>query len=1244
MKTIRLQLLIVAFLTIGLNTLQAQTANKKDRALWGSIAVPPGSGAINLGDYRDANNKVLLTWRMLPGDTEDTAFNLWRKTDDSDTWTCVNDALKTGTKGIKGTNYQHAPLSTITGDIHYRLTYADPTKTGDAMTCDDYIGEYTMKMEQATKKVPYVSIKLQSTDDCSDYPSVFTYEANDCSVGDLDGDGQLEIVVKRLLNGGTPDNSDTDPRAKHVIVWDAYKLDGTMLWRVKSGPNIIVGNSSSVMLGDLDGDGCAEFVLKTGEGTVFGDGKEIGDTDGDGITDYRKNWDSHYTGDHDGKYGGPEYFSVVDGKTGREMARGNFIARGPEGQTPAQWVANSAANSLSWGDGYWKRANSLRMGLAQFTGRGMQIFLGRGVYARTVVEGWDYKPGTPDGQWQLEGSLTRLWKFDSSVSGGHWSNVNGEWKKDRAKNKDGKTNSAYAGQGNHAFNVADLDGDGLDEVMYGSCAFDNDGTGLWSTGLGHGDANHVGVFQKGFAGLQVYHCLEGGVTEVALHDAKTGAVIWDVRAATAGDQGRCMVADVDPTSPGCEFWKYGNELFDQNGQPLMNSAGTDRAKESSCNAGIWFDGYLNRQMINEHIINSYSHGRTFTMYRYEGEAVFNNGTKSNPGWYGDMLGDWREEVICPDATKTDHINIFSTWYPTEHRIPWLMTDHTYYMQAIHENVGYNQPTNVGYFLGSDYTSDAEIWAAAAKAEANRLAALEQTLANQNNEQGVVEPDAVVYERGYETAWTSTDVADGEWMGTNTTVDSESHILVMSETGQNGTRVVTRALELAENAIITLEAQICFGGGGSYNNNGTFKFGDNFEITSAPRNQSTEVKLNGEQAKSFTLSAVDELLTIHLVVNTLDNSITALSVAGSDTTYLSLADIDEDLRRFASGTDFASLTLQAVRAGSGGASVTIKKVKVQQEVQSVSSIYTYTVNYKEGGNIVKTVTGSGTEGTPIPVLKVFNGEGVYAGQRFLTVGDVPSWTISTTEANNVKSVTVRKLYATTLNVYRVLDGVKEADPFVTKQLKETDDKVANWVYTFPRCVKIGDVWYEATLKDGKYGEEGTFTDDALEKTVEYSSDAAIVGFWDESHNGTIDNLDYSGGSMNTYWKETNIGSLEAGIYEMTAMQIGNYGSMLYSGFVSADEKGTLLAEFGNNRRTQTFELTEPADGIRLYSPTNGRMDYVLMRYVGPSTGISDVRSKTDNVKSCLYDLQGRKIGSAEAKKGLYIMQGKKLIVK
>ena len=716
------QLLTLALALAATLTANATNTSTEDRKLWGSIAVAPSSGAINLGDYTSANNKVLLTWRMLPGDDGTEEFNLWRKMGEG-SWSCVNDAFKTGNKGIKATNYQHSPMSTITGDIYYRLTYNDGQKSPD-----NYIGEYVMKKEQAEAKVPYISIPLKSTEDVSgeQYANIFKYQANDCSVGDLDGDGKMEVVVKRLLTyydadgnitGTSEGAGDSDKRAKHIAIFDAYQLDGTFMWRVMSGPNIIAGNSINFAVADLDGDGCCEVVTKTGEGTIFGDGKEIGDTDGDGKTDYRDVWPAgHYTGDGPKGYGGPEFFSVIDGKTGRELARNNFIARGPEGQTPAQWVSNWEANDWKWDPRdkkyYWKLANSLRLGVAEFTGKGIQVFLGRGVYGRTIVEAWDYQPGTADAERGLEGSLTRLWKFDTDIAGG------------KDKNKDGKANSAYSGQGNHAFNVADLDGDGLDEVMYGSCAWDNDGTGLWSSGLGHGDANHVGVFQKGYEGLQVYHCLEGGKTEVALHDAKTGAVIWDIVAAEAGDQGRCMVADVNPNSPGCEFWKYGNELFDQNGNPLMNSEGSARAKESSCNAGIWFDGYLSRQMIDGGIINSYAHGRTFTIYRLD--ISFNNSTKSNPGWYGDMMGDWREEVIVPDATKLKDIKVFSTWYPTTLRIPYLMSDHTYKMQAMHENVGYNQPTNVGYYIGSDQKEE-EIWAAAKKAEEDRLAAREITL-------------------------------------------------------------------------------------------------------------------------------------------------------------------------------------------------------------------------------------------------------------------------------------------------------------------------------------------------------------------------------------------------------------------------------------------------------------------------------------------------------------------------------------
>lgn len=286
------QLLTLALALAATLTANATNTSTEDRKLWGSIAVAPSSGAINLGDYTSANNKVLLTWRMLPGDDGTEEFNLWRKMGTGN-WSCVNDAFKTGKNGIKATNYQHSPMSTITGDIYYRLTYNDGQKSPD-----NYIGEYVMKKEQAEAKVPYISIPLKNTEDVSgeQYANIFKYQANDCSVGDLDGDGKMEVVVKRLLTyydadgnitGTSEGAGDSDKRAKHIAIFDAYQLDGTFMWRVMSGPNIIAGNSINFAVADLDGDGCCEVVTKTGEGTIFGDGKEIGDTDGDGKTDYR---------------------------------------------------------------------------------------------------------------------------------------------------------------------------------------------------------------------------------------------------------------------------------------------------------------------------------------------------------------------------------------------------------------------------------------------------------------------------------------------------------------------------------------------------------------------------------------------------------------------------------------------------------------------------------------------------------------------------------------------------------------------------------------------------------------------------------------------------------------------------------------------------------------------------------------------------------------------------------------------
>ena len=666
MITIKTLLLGIAVAASCL-TAEAQTNNTQDRALWASIN---GAKNASLGDYQQYTGTVLVSWRMLPGDDANTGFDVYRRigTSSFETKVATNVKNKTCVQDVNASK---------SNDNHYRLTYNGKTET---------LSSFTLKAEYVSAGQPYISIPLQDTKDVYENTNKVVYTANDVSIGDLDGDGQFELIVKRLQsvkdgNGNIISDGSGASYSQQdclwAVIWDAYKLDGTFLWRIKGGPGIILGNSSSFAVADFDGDGCAEMAIRTCEGTVFGDGTQIGDTDGDGKIDYRTwgNIDSSSPGWIDYyNSAGPEFISIIDGKTGKELARDNFINR---------------ETSESWGDGYWKRGCSFRVGVGCFDETGLPSpFFGRGTYGHSVIEAWDWR----------DGKLTKKWRFDTN---------------DGKTGKDGKKHSTYAAQGNHSLNVADLDGDGLDEIMYGSMAVDDDGIGLWNTGLGHGDANYVGKFLPAREGLQVFHCLESGKTMVALHDAKDGSVIWKKDGASDNDMGRCMVADYSPATKGCEFCYYKSDLFDQNG----NSTGISTASDWKLGfaAAIWFDGSLSRQGLSEEgVVQSVPSGRTFTMWRYSMSTI--NDTKGNPSWFGDLVGDWREEIIVPDATKYADIKIFSTWYPTTHKFPWLMTDHCYWMSALNQNIGYNQPTNLGYYLGSDLTSDAIAWEEAAKVQ------------------------------------------------------------------------------------------------------------------------------------------------------------------------------------------------------------------------------------------------------------------------------------------------------------------------------------------------------------------------------------------------------------------------------------------------------------------------------------------------------------------------------------------------
>lgn len=580
----------------------------------------------------------LVSWRMLPDDTEKTCFDLYRTEIATGMRKLVND------KPIYATNYRDlkAPMGKA---FTYTLTYHGSEQT---------IGEYTMYKKQSEERLPYISIKLKDyeylkldtftfTDPLDATKTMsFAYEVGDGSVGDLDGDGEPEIVVKRHLNRDHQSVPGSMDVVRHAMLIDAYKMDGTFLWRLHMGPNTHYGNIESITIADFNGDGCDEVALHTAEGVIFGDGQEIGDTNGDGKTDYRTYIDTYLHME-------PEFLSVVDGKTGAEIARTDYIP---------------IKNSEEYGDGYFKRAHSQRIYQGLMGGKNPSIGIIRGCYAKIAIEAFDLDGNT----------LVKRWHFDT----------------DSAKY------ASYRGQGNHNLRMGDIDGDGYDELVYGAIGIDHDGHALYSTNLGHGDAMHMGKFSKDKDGLQVWSCFETGKTNAAYRDAASGATLWNDMANTEGDCGRCMIADIDPNNDGYEMWIYrGN---------ARNDAGEDLGYTGmSSNSGVWFGPYINRALQTGVTLDAWSPKanamwRLFTVYRYDVSCA--SATKDNTVLTGDILGDWREEMVYASSDQKE-LWIFNTWFATDYRFPYLRSDHTYELSLQNQNVGYNQPTHLGCYFASD---------------------------------------------------------------------------------------------------------------------------------------------------------------------------------------------------------------------------------------------------------------------------------------------------------------------------------------------------------------------------------------------------------------------------------------------------------------------------------------------------------------------------------------------------------------
>lgn len=586
----------------------------------GVVAINKGSGNVYVG------------WRLLGNDSPNVAFNLYRVYGNS------APVKRNATPITATTDFNDTGVSFATTVSYFVRPVIDGVEQADS-------ARFTLPVNAPTQSFLNVPLQIPAGG-TTPTGEAYTYSANDASVGDLDGDGDYEIILK-WEPSNAKDNSQSGYTGNVYI--DAYQLDGTRMWRIDLGRNIRAGaHYTQFIVYDLDSDGKAEVAMKTAPGTVDGTGANVLMGNDLATADYRNSGGYILTGS--------EYLTVFSGQTGANMAT---VAYNPPRGTVS-----------AWGDSYGNRVDRFLAGVAYLDGERPSLIMARGYYTRAAIAAWDWRGG----------QLTQRWLFDTG-------------------NSTSGPLSGYRGQGAHSLSIADVDADGKDEIVYGAATIDDNGTGLYTTRLGHGDALHVSDMIPSRPGLEVFqvhedanaHQGKGGT----LRDARTGEVISFVPG--TGDVGRGNAFDIDPRYPGYEMWTTGDA-------GIYNADGTYiQAKPSNMfvNFGVWWDADPLRELLDGTTVSDYritnGTGGRFN-YLAAPNVSSNNGTKSTPALAADILGDWREEVIWRRSDSTA-LHIYTTTITSTMRLFTLMHDTQYRTAVAWQNVGYNQPTHPSFFLG-----------------------------------------------------------------------------------------------------------------------------------------------------------------------------------------------------------------------------------------------------------------------------------------------------------------------------------------------------------------------------------------------------------------------------------------------------------------------------------------------------------------------------------------------------------------
>ena len=670
---------LLCLLLVGLAA-DIQAQRKTDKLDRGLVAVPHFSSIDYGSGVNNSQNGILVSWRILPEEYYDVTYNVYR------------DGTKVNSSPLSVSNFVDTGGSTFS---EYQVRAVVRGVEQDICTAVTPWNQLSDKYYQPYKKIELANVYDRNGNDVTDH-----YWANDAEFADLDGDGQLEMIIKRLntvdaagYDSGLDDAKGNDryiiypADSKEFVVLDAYDIDwknytASLLWRIDCGPNMVSSNSTeiNIIAYDWDEDGMAEVVMRGADNMkVYGsDGITLLYNIGNMSVNTRQTWystnaDGISTGSMAYTNTGAEYLLYINGRTGTLYQQMDYPL--------------TRESASAWGDNYGHRSSKYFFGAPFLDGRKASLFLGRGIYTRHKMMALDLNRSSH--QW------SERWSWNCNDSGSPW-----------------------YGNGYHNFVIADVDEDGRDEIVYGSMVIDDNGKGLHTTGFQHGDAQHVSDFNPYRKGLEIFACLEDEpYWGNNYRDGTTGEVLFKystpVSGGKEGDDGRCIMGNFRADIPGCigtssqMMGRNGTVINSLTGKEISGSNGWIDA--SVLNFRLYWDGDLLDEeytgtgakdngswakIIKQSGPNGTGSGNTrlFT----SGVGTTNNGSKNNACFIGDILGDWREEIVMRDGTG---IVIFTTPIASDYGFYTLWADHEYRQAMVWQMMAYNQPPHKSFFLG-----------------------------------------------------------------------------------------------------------------------------------------------------------------------------------------------------------------------------------------------------------------------------------------------------------------------------------------------------------------------------------------------------------------------------------------------------------------------------------------------------------------------------------------------------------------